>query len=73
MEAATTKRVMLGVNTKDGLGHIVAANLSIDQGNHLTTCMPVKVEFYLPNDKFITKCKFSYFNKFSNNTIFREE
>lgn len=65
------KRIMVGVNTKNGLGHIVALNVAMDEGHHLTSVMPVSQLFNLPNGER-ADCKFSYFNKFSNNTIFRE-
>jgi len=65
------KIVMVGVNAKNGLGYIVPLNTNLNMGNHLTAVMPVNFNFQLANGR-VVETTFSYFNKFTNNTVYQE-
>lgn len=66
------KTITVGVNTLDGLGHIILLDTSLDEGHHLTAVMPVNIDYRIPSTGKVVSTKFSYFNKFTNNSIYRE-
>lgn len=69
MEGPSTVET-IGLNANDGLGYIIAMEVSVDSGHHLTSVLPVSYMFRTFHGEVYSK--FSYYNKTTSNMIYRE-